>query len=113
MALGPRCNRMKTAQVILQIEPTLKAAGEKAAAAERRSLTGLIEKLLADYCKKQVLAVESSSPPSRTKRSPKAAEMAASTIDDIGDKTLPTEEQQRRKRRLIRGPKEFRDMRRK
>jgi hypothetical protein len=113
MALGPRCNRMKTAQVILQIEPTLKAAGEKAAAAERRSLTGLIEKLLADYCKKQVLAVAPSSPPSRAKGSPKAAEMAASTIDDIGDKTLPPEEQQRRKRRLIRGPKEFRDMRRK
>ncbi len=31
--------------------------------------------------------------------------MAASTIDHIGDKTAPAEEQQRRKRRLIRGPK--------
>jgi hypothetical protein len=39
--------------------------------------------------------------------------MAGRTIDDIGDKTLPSEEQQRRKRRLIRGPKEFREMRRK
>ena len=39
---------MRTTRVILQIEPTLKAAGEKAAAAEHRSLTGLIEKLLAD-----------------------------------------------------------------
>jgi hypothetical protein len=113
MARGSRCNLMKTAQVILQIEPTLKAAGEKAAAAERRSLAELIEKLLADYCRKRALAVEPSSPHSRAKGSPKAAEMAASTIDDIGDKTVPPEEQQRRKRRLIRGPKEFRDIRRK
>jgi hypothetical protein len=38
MVLGARCDRMKTAQVILQIEPTLKTAGEKVAAAEHRSL---------------------------------------------------------------------------
>jgi hypothetical protein len=113
MVLGARCDRMKTAQVILQIEPTLKTAGEKAAAAEHRSLTGLIEKLLADYCKKRALPIDPSSSTSRAKASPKAAEMAASTIDNIGDKTAPPEEQQRRKRRLIRGPKEFRDMRRK
>jgi len=104
---------MKTAQVILQIEPKLKAAGEKAAAADHRSLTGLIEKLLVDYCKRQTVAVAPSTSRSHANAAPKAAEMAANTIDDIGDKTLPTEEQQRRKRRLIRGPKEFRDMRRK
>jgi hypothetical protein len=40
---------MKTTRVILQIEPALKAAGEKAAAADHRSLGGLIEMLLADY----------------------------------------------------------------
>jgi hypothetical protein len=113
MVLGSRCDHMKTVQVILQIEPTLKAAGEKAASAERRSLTGLIEKLLTDYCKKRALPIESSSSTSPANGSPKAAEMAASTIDDIGDKTAPPEEQQRRKRRLVRGPKEFRDMRRK
>jgi hypothetical protein len=39
--------------------------------------------------------------------------MASSTIDDMRDKTAPAEEQQRRKRRLIRGPKKFREMRRK
>jgi len=105
--------RMKTAQVNLQIEPALKAAAEKAAAADNRSLAELIEKLLADYCKKRALAGEASSSRARAKGSPKAAEMAGRTIDDIGDKTLPSEEQQRRKRRLIRGPKEFREMRRK
>lgn len=100
---------MKTARVILEIEATLKAAAEKAAAAEHRSLTGLIAKLLADHCEKRYLADKLS----HTDAAPKAAEMAASTIDDIGDKTAPPEEQQRRKRRLIRGPKEFREMRRK
>jgi hypothetical protein len=38
---------MKTTRVILQIEPALKAAGEKAAAAAHRSLSGLVEMLLA------------------------------------------------------------------
>lgn len=47
--------RIKTAQVNLRIEPALKAAAEKAAAADHRSLTGLVEKLLADYCKKRGL----------------------------------------------------------
>ena len=100
---------MKTTRVILQIEPTLKAAAEKAAAADHRSLSGLIEMLLADYCEKAGASLS----PSRTDAAPKAAEMAASTIDHIRDKTAPAEEQQRRKRRLIRGPKEFREMRRK
>jgi hypothetical protein len=43
---------LKTAQVNLRLQPSLKAAAEKAAAADRRSLTSLIERLLADYCKK-------------------------------------------------------------
>jgi len=45
--------RIKTAQVNLRIEPALKAAAEKAAAADQRSLTSLVEKLLADYLKKR------------------------------------------------------------
>ncbi len=45
--------RVKTAQVNLRINPALKAAAEKAATADHRSLTGLIEKLLLDYCQKR------------------------------------------------------------
>ena len=41
----------KNAQVNLRIRPSLKAAAEKAAADDQRSLTSLIEKLLADYLK--------------------------------------------------------------
>ena len=83
--------------------------GRDVAAAEQRSLTGLIEKLLTEYCKTHDPALARVG----DNEAPKAAEMAASTIDDIGDKTAPPEEQQRRKRRLIRGPKEFREIRRK
>jgi hypothetical protein len=104
---------MKTAQVKVLIEPALKAAAEAAAAADHCSLSELIAKLLSDYCKKRGPA-GTPVPRSRANGShPKAAEMAARAIDDIGDKTLPTDEQQRRKRRLIRGPKEFREIRRK
>ena len=44
--------RLKTAQVNLRIMPTLKAAAEKAAADDQRSLTSLVEKLLTDYLRK-------------------------------------------------------------
>ncbi len=39
----------KTALVNLRMPPSLKAAAQKAAAEDRRSLTSLIEKLLVDY----------------------------------------------------------------
>jgi hypothetical protein len=37
--------------------------------------------------------------------------MASEAIDRLGDKSAPVEEQERRKRRLIKGPPEFREMR--
>jgi hypothetical protein len=45
--------RIKTAQVALRMKPELKAAAEKAAAADHRSLTSLVEKLLTDYIEQQ------------------------------------------------------------
>ena len=41
----------------------------------------------------------------------KASKLAAREIEPLGDKSQPLEEQQRRKRSLIRGPGEFRDIR--
>jgi hypothetical protein len=41
--------RLKTAQVNLRMDPKLKALADKAASDDQRSLTSLIEKLLADY----------------------------------------------------------------
>jgi hypothetical protein len=41
-------SELKTAQVNLRLEPSLKAAAEEAAKADRRSLTSYIEKLIED-----------------------------------------------------------------
>lgn len=43
----------KTAQINLRISPALKAAAEKAADADSRSLTSLIEKLLNDHLREK------------------------------------------------------------
>jgi hypothetical protein len=48
----------------------------------------------------------------RTKTAAKAAEMASEEIDRLGDLSATDEERRLRKRRLIRGPKEFQDLRR-
>lgn len=45
--------RIKTAQVALRMKPDLKAAAEKAAEADHRSLTSLVEKLLTEYLRKK------------------------------------------------------------
>jgi hypothetical protein len=41
----------------------------------------------------------------------KAAKMAGQEIDRLGDQTVTREERAQRKRRLIKGPREFRDIR--
>jgi hypothetical protein len=41
----------------------------------------------------------------------KASKLAAREVDRAGDRSLPPEEHARRKRALVRGPKEFRDIR--
>ena len=41
----------------------------------------------------------------------KASELANQTAEHLVDKTMPVEEQQRRKRALIKGPKEYREIR--
>ena len=47
----------------------------------------------------------------RDKKIAKASEMAAQEIDRLIDPSAPDEERQRRKRRLIKGPQEFRHLR--
>jgi hypothetical protein len=47
----------------------------------------------------------------RTKKAAKAQEMAGQEIDRLSDLSATDEERQRRKRRLLKGPKEFRDVR--
>jgi hypothetical protein len=45
--------RTKSATLNLRIDPAIKIAAEKAAADDQRSLTSLVEKLLADHLRKQ------------------------------------------------------------
>jgi len=46
------------------------------------------------------------------KAASKAAELAAQQIDQLSDPSATDEERQTRKRRLLKGPKEFRNIRR-
>jgi len=48
----------------------------------------------------------------RTRKAAKASELAGQEVDRLGDPLATDEERQLRKRRLISGPKEFRDIRR-
>jgi hypothetical protein len=57
------------------------------------------------------LATESISRPPSKKTARKASDLASREIENLGDISQPPQEQQRRKRSLIRGPKEFRDIR--
>ena len=47
----------------------------------------------------------------KKKTAAKASELAGATIDWLADKSVPPEEQAKRKRRLLKGPPEFREMR--
>lgn len=49
--------------------------------------------------------------PKKSAASPKPSELAAAQIDRLIDKTVPVEEQETRKRRLLKGPSEFREVR--
>jgi hypothetical protein len=59
------------------------------------------------------LAIAHSSHPARPskQKARKASDLADRTADRLVDKSMPLEEKQRRKRALIKGPKEFRDVR--
>src|ERR1700691_4093837 len=105
----------RSAQLLVRIQPSLKAAAESASHADHRSLSSLVEKLLSDYLTKKGYLGERRAGPSSHRPSgeagKKAAEMASREIDRVSDQAAPQEERARRKRRLVAGPKEFRDAR--
>jgi hypothetical protein len=59
----------------------------------------------------QALASSPANRPPSKGTARKASQLAAREIEPLTDKSVPAVEQQRRKRRLIRGPREFRDIR--
>jgi hypothetical protein len=79
-----------------------------------RLLSHLRPDIVCDECKSIIATLHAPSvrrPGGRAKKSAKASEMAAQEIDRLIDPSAPDEERQRRKRRLLKGPKEFRDIR--
>jgi hypothetical protein len=69
--------RNKSAKVNLRFEPELKEAAEKAAAADMRSLTSLIEVLLTEHLRERGFLPEMEKSPLK-RRTSASAEMAAS-----------------------------------
>jgi hypothetical protein len=57
-------------------------------------------------------AVNSPDKAAAAKRRNRSAEMASEAIDQAADPSVPSEEQKSRKRKLLKGPKEFREFRR-
>ena len=57
------------------------------------------------------LARSSDRPAAGKRKAQKASDLADRAVEQIVDKSMPPEEQQRRKRALIKGPKEFREIR--
>jgi Phage terminase large subunit (GpA) len=65
--------------------------------------------IICEECKSIIATLHR--PGVRTKRAAKAREMASQEIDRLSDPSATDEERKRRKRRLLKGPKEFRDVR--
>lgn len=89
----------------VQLPAKLTAAIDKWAAAQGiASRSEAIRRLLE-------LGLASSKPLRNLEAAPKALELAAQELDKLIDPSTPNEERKTRKRRLLRGPKEFRDVR--
>ena len=59
----------------------------------------------------QALPTAAPSAPAKAGSRRKAADLAGQAIDSLGDQTATVEERAHRKHRLIKGPREFRDVR--
>jgi len=59
----------------------------------------------------QSLTLTSNDKPVKKQKAQRASELADRAVERVVDKSMPVEEQERRKRALIKGPKEFRDIR--
>ncbi len=101
--------RKKTAQITVRINSMLKKAAEKAAAQDHRSLTALIERLLSKHLRSRGFLSAPSVPYKEAART--ALKLALREIETVGDRSLPAQERESRKRRLLHGPEEFSDFR--
>jgi Arc/MetJ-type ribon-helix-helix transcriptional regulator len=92
--------------ITVRLPVTLISAIDRWGARNSFSRSEAIRKLL-----DQAPALSQDNTPPNERKARKAAELAARAVERVDDKSLPPEEQQRRKRALIKGPKEFREIR--
>jgi hypothetical protein len=59
----------------------------------------------------QAFAPHSQIRPAKKRKAQEALELAERTAERLVDKSMPSQEQDRRKRALVKGPKEFREIR--
>jgi hypothetical protein len=98
----------KDPMVGLRLAPKLRRAIESWSAnqADKPTLSESIRRMIE-------LALAGSEPAKQTspKAAAKASDLAGRQIDKLANPAMPEAERQSRKRRLIKGPREFRDMR--
>jgi hypothetical protein len=85
--------------------------GTRVYESDRAAKLANMEKLRAQRLAREDSSGDISVTPKPKRKPRKGAEIAARTIDLIGDKTATPQERAKRKRRLLKGPKEFRGMR--
>ena len=92
----------------LRASPELRNAVEKWAENEpdKPKLSEAVRRLV-----EMGLAGAQSTAPRNKRAAATARKLARATIDELSDLTVPPEEQAKRKQRLIKGPREFRELR--
>jgi hypothetical protein len=77
----------------------------------RSSVPGTSPSLSDPLASVDLLPRSAPSGPAKAGSRRKAADLAGQAIDSLGDQTATVEKRAHRKRRLIKGPREFRDVR--
>jgi hypothetical protein len=92
--------------ITVRLSVALISAIDRWGARNSFSRSEAIRKLL-----EQSAAVSRDNKPPNERKARKAAELAGHAVEAMGSQSMPLEEQARRKRALIKGPKEFREIR--
>ena len=92
--------------ITVRLPIALVSAIDRWGASNSFSRSEAIRKLL-----EQASALSQDNRPTNERKARKAAEMAGRAVEAMGNQSMPSEEKARRKRALISGPKEFREIR--
>lgn len=96
----------KCSQILIRVQPSLKAGAEKAAADDHRSLSSLIEKLLTEHLRKKGSSMEIAD--ARSARRSQSKQMAGDAMDrEMKHSGVSDTVKDGRKRRLMKMPGEL------